>query len=57
MATTSPGASADRAMWPGPVARIMTSGRPASLRFQPPAIGMLSIRTVGSTQSRTWWEK
>ena len=57
MAIISPGASSDRAMWPGPWPSSMTSGSPARTRFHPPAMGMGCICTVGSVHSTWWCEK
>ena len=55
--TTSPVASRDSAMRPGPWARLSTCGMPPIMRFMPPPVFMADIGTWGSFQSITWCSK
>lgn len=52
-AISSPGSSRENAMWPGPAAWVMISGKPANMRFQPPARDMVVMFTGGSFHSST----
>ena len=47
----------ENAMWPGPCACVMISGRPANMRFQPPFSDMVVMLTCGSFHSSTWCVK
>ena len=55
--TTSPVASRENAMRPGPWATLSTCGMPPIMRFMPPPVFMADIGTLGSFQSITWCSK
>ena len=55
--TSSPVASRENAIRPGPRATVMMNGIPAKARFMPPPSGITDMATASSFHSITWCSK
>jgi hypothetical protein len=55
--TTLPGESCEKAMRPGPCARVMKKSSPAILRFSPPGSFFSVISVCASFHSSVWCSK